>query len=77
MTANIHLLIAHGVMYLRSAQQEVGVPIGVLTEESIEKLNKDVKEANANFVARISVENIHRNIVVRQSWEPGSKCLLW
>ena len=47
----------------------MGVPLGVLTEESIEKLNKDVKEANANFMARICVENIHRNIVVRQSWE--------
>ena len=69
MTANVHLLIAHGGLYLRWAQQEVGVPLGILTEGSIEKLNQDVKQANANFVARISVENIHRNIVVRQSWE--------
>ena len=69
MTANVHLLIAQGGLYLKWAQQEVGVPLGVLTEGSIEKLNQDVKKANRNFVARISVENIHRNILVRRSWE--------
>ena len=69
MTANVHLLIAHGALYLNWAQQEVGVPLGVLTEGSIEKLNQDVKQANRSFVARISVENIHRNILVRRSWE--------
>ena len=69
MTANVHLLIAQGGLYLKWAQQEVGVPLGVLTEGSIEKLNQDVKQANTSFVARVSVENIHRNIQVRRSWE--------
>ena len=69
MSANVHLLIAHGGLYLKWAQQEVGVPLGVLTEGSIEKLNQDVKQANTSFVARVSVENIHRNILVRRSWE--------
>ena len=44
--------------------QEVGVPLGVLTEGSI-----DIKQANSSFVARTSVENIHRNILLRRSWE--------
>ena len=69
MTANVHLLVAHGVLYLKWAQDEVGVPLGILTEGSIEKCNQDVKHANSSFVARISVENIHRNILVRRSWE--------
>ena len=69
MTANVHLLVAHGVLYLKWAQDEVGVPLGILTEGSIEKCNQDVKHANCSFVARISVENIHRNILVRRSWE--------
>ena len=65
MTANVHLLIAHGVLYLKWAQDEVGVPLGFLTEGSIEKCNQDVKQANSSFVARTSVENIHRNVLVR------------
>ena len=69
MTANVHLLVAHGVLYLKWAQDEVGVPLGILTKGSIEKCNQDVKHANSSFVARISVENIHRNILVRRSWE--------
>ena len=36
MTANIHLLIAHGHLYLEWAQQDVGVPLG------IEKCNQEV-----------------------------------
>ena len=69
MTANIHLLVSHGALYLRWAQEEVGVGLGILTEGSIEKCNQDVKEANSRFVARTSVENMHRNILVRRSWE--------
>ena len=69
MTANVHLLVAHGGLYLKWAQNEVGVPLGILTEGAIEKCNQDVKKANSNFVARTSVENIHRNILVRRSWE--------
>ena len=69
MTANVHLLVAHGVLYLKWAQDEVGVPLGILTEGSIEKCNQDVKQANSSFVARTLVENIHRNVLVRRSWE--------
>ena len=69
MTANVHLLISHGALYLKWAQNEIGVPLGILTEGSIEKCNQDVKKANTRFVARVSVENIHRNILVRRSWE--------
>ena len=69
MTANVHLLISHGALYLKWAQNDIGVPLGILTEGSIEKCNQNVKKANFRFVARISVENIHRNILVRQSWE--------
>ena len=47
----------------------MGVPLGVLTEGSIQKLNQDVKQSNKSFVAMVSVENIHRNILVRRSWE--------
>ena len=69
MTANVHLLIAHGHLYLRWAQEEIGVPLGVLTEGSIEKCNQDVKFIHRRFVARTSMENIHRNTLARLSWE--------
>ena len=51
------------------AQEEVGVPLGILTDGSIEKGNQDVKETNSRFVARISMENVHRNTLHRLSWE--------
>ena len=43
MTANVHLLVSHGALYLKWAQEEVGVPLGILTEGSIEKCIQDVK----------------------------------
>ena len=45
------------------------MPLGVLTEGSIEVCNKDVKKANMCFVARVSSESMQRNIMVRMSWE--------
>ena len=69
MTANCHLLIVHGSLYLRWAQEEIGVPLGTLTEGSIEVTNKDVKIANRKFVTRVSAERIHRDIMTRRSWE--------
>ena len=61
--------------------QEVGVPLGVQTEGSIEKLNQDVKQANSSFVARISVESIHKIILLRWSWEAHpvlrETCVRW
>ena len=52
----------------RWAQEDVGVPLGILTEGSIEKCNQDVKETNSRFVARVSRENIHVNTLTRRSW---------
>ena len=69
MTANLHMLLAHGSLYLRWAQEEVGVPLGKLTEGSMEVGNKDVKTANRKFVARVSAERVHRDILTRRSWE--------
>lgn len=69
MTANVHMLIAHGSLYLRWAQEEVGVALGSLTEGSIEVANKDVKAANKKFVTRTSAERVHRDILTRRSWE--------
>ena len=69
MSGNLHLLLAHGSLYMRWAQEEVGVPLGVLTEGSIEVANKDVKAANKKFVSRVSAERIHRDILTRRSWE--------
>ena len=43
--------------------------LGILTEGSIEKANQDVKQTNSRFVARISIENIHKNSLHRLSWE--------
>ena len=53
----------------RWAQEEVGVPLGVLTEGSIEVCNKDVKLANQSFVTRVSSERIQKDIVTRRNWE--------
>ena len=47
----------------------VGVPLGTLTEGSIEKCNQDIKLSNKRFVARINMKNIHRNTLTRLSWE--------
>ena len=63
------MLLAHGSLYMRWAQEEIKVPLGSLTEGSIEVANKDVKEANRKFVARVSAERAHRDILARRSWE--------
>ena len=47
----------------------MGLPLGVLTEGSIEVCNKDVKQANRCFVARVSSECIQRDVMVRRNWE--------
>ena len=65
----MHMLLAHGSLYMRWAQEEIKVPLGSLTEGSIEVANKDVKEANRKFVARVSAERVHRDILTRRSWE--------
>ena len=49
MTVNVHILIAHGGRFSRSAQQEVGFP----PKGIYNKLNQVVKEANSSCVARI------------------------
>ena len=69
MSANLHMLLVHGSLYLRWAQEEVGVPLGTLTEGSIEVANKDVKTANKKFVTRASAERVHRDVLTRRSWE--------
>ena len=73
MTANVHLLIAHGDLYLRWvgsniqcyeviktkqsrwSQEDIGVPLSILTEGIIEKCNQDVKQTCSKFVARLSM----------------------
>ena len=42
--SNVYLLVAHGVLYLKWAQEEVRVPFGFLTRGSIEKCNQYVKK---------------------------------
>ena len=41
----------------------MGVPLGVLTEGSIEVANKDVKAANKKFVSRVSQRYIDEKIL--------------
>ena len=69
MTANTHMLIVHGSLYLHWAQEEVGIALGILTEGSIEVANKDVKTANKKFVTRVSAQRVHSDILTRRSWE--------
>ena len=45
------------------------MPLGILTEGSIEVSNKDVKQTLSRFVVRASLENIHKNCLKRLSWE--------
>ena len=47
----------------------MGVPIGVLTEGTIEVCNKDVKRDNKSHMTRVSSERIQRDILVRRNWE--------
>ena len=55
-------------MQLRWSQEDLGVPLGILTEGSIEKGNQEVKDTTTRFVTRISMENIHKNALRRLSW---------
>ena len=55
------------LLFMCLAQEEVGVPLGILTDGSIEKGNQDVKETNSRFVARISIENLHKNTLLMLS----------
>ena len=63
----IHMFY-HLCCFVSWAQEDVGVPLGILTEGSIEKCNQEVKETNSRFVARVSRENIHINTLTRRSW---------
>ena len=69
LTCTVSLPMAPYTIYMRWAQEEIKVPLGTLTEGSIEVANKDVKAANKKFVARISAKRIHRDILSRRSWE--------
>ena len=40
LTANTHALLCHGASYIRWAQEELGVSLGWLTENSLETGNK-------------------------------------
>ena len=40
LTANTHALLCHGSLYIRYAQEELGVSIGALSENSIEMGNR-------------------------------------
>ena len=55
-------------MHLRWSQEDLGVPLSILTEGSIEKGNQEVKQTTTRFVTRISMENIHKNSLRRLSW---------
>ena len=48
-----------------------------VTEGSIEKCNQDVKFIHWRFVARTSMENIHRNTLTRLSWEADPVLCVW
>ena len=40
MSANLHVLYVHGEEYLKHAEDNVGVPLGVLSESAMEHYNK-------------------------------------
>ena len=63
------MLIIYGSLYLCWAQEEVGVPLGVLTEGSTQVANKDVKAGNKKFVTRVFAQRFHSDNLTRRSWE--------
>ena len=65
-SANIHALMCHGNLYIRYAQQVLGVPLGFLTENAIEMGNKQNKQLKNMFSRKNAIANETADIFKRR-----------
>ena len=68
MTGTVHKILSHGRAYIEWAQHEVGVPLGALTEGSIEMGNKQNKTCIRSFSRKDSFVNESTDVFVRRMW---------
>jgi hypothetical protein len=65
-TANTHSLLVHGASYIKWAQEEVGVPLGWLTEGALEFGNKFNLQFRKQFAFRGSITDETKQIFIRR-----------
>ena len=66
LTANTHSLLCHGSLYIRWAQEELGVSLGQLTENSLEMGNKLNNQYRKVFSRRGNVKHENYDIFKRR-----------
>ena len=66
LTANMHSLLCHGSQYIRYVQDELGVPLGQLTENSLELGNKINNQYRKIFSRRGNVKQENCDIFKRR-----------
>ena len=62
----VHSTLCHGDLFLRFAQTELGVPLGFLTENSIEMGNKDNKQYKQIFSIKNDLGKETRDVFIRR-----------
>jgi hypothetical protein len=68
MTATIHLILAHGHLYIEYAQNELNCPNGWLSESSIEGANKLNRFLRFFRSRKNSLRNERIDMMVRHLW---------
>ena len=68
MSATLHVLFVHGHDYIRWAQEDVGVPLGALSESAIECHNKVVKAMRRLHARMDSIVNQSADILYNNMW---------
>ena len=68
MTASLHLLLAHGHLYLDYAQNTLKCPNGNLSESSIESANKLNRLLRFFFSRKNSLRNERIDMMIRHFW---------
>ena len=66
LSGSIHSLMCHGDMYIRYAQDILGIPLGFLTENAIEMGNKQNKQFKRLFSRKNSIVNETEDIFQRR-----------
>ena len=76
MTSNFHKVLCHGKSFIKFAQNELGVPLGALSEGSIERGNKQNKSMVKRFSRKNSFVNESYDVLNRRLWQSDPK-LIW
>jgi hypothetical protein len=68
LTATVHLILAHGHLYIKYAQTELKCPNGWLSESSIEGANKLNRFLRFFLSRKNSLRNERTDMMVRHLW---------